>query len=306
MSQDTVPEEALPVPPQSPRQVALGLFILFQIAFLIVSNLVGYIRWAGPRLKDEPKILANRLVPKFVDKEGHLWSWSERIEAAPRRWMQLTGQDQDWSLFSPSASKATGFPVVLLLWDDPPATGPSIPNSMLEYNAKDGFRLVALWGDPPPNNVVWLPSENAPLDPNNYVKVGKFRVRRYEGEFYQNELPYANEPREDAQTRMTESMRELVSNSHDAALRYMQWRLRAWQRKNPGEPMPKQVILFERFYRIHGPRTEGEGDDRKVILEEPGWDGPFLVPQARWLPAAEPEAVEPFDYSDQRFKPMPR
>jgi hypothetical protein len=312
MSQDTMPEQAVPVPPASPRQVALGMLILFQLVFLIVANIAGYIRYVpwNDELKDKPKKLVNRLVPKFADEEGHFWSWTDRIEAAPRRWMQLTGQDQDWSLFSPSVGKATGVPVVLLLWDEEPATGPGIPGSKLQYNAKDGFHLVTLWNPPaaPPDNVVWLPSENAPLDPNNYIRIGKVRVRRYEGEFYVDGLPYKDEPREDAAARMTLRMQKLVKNSDDAAQRYLDWRLRTWQRQNPAAPYPKQVLLCEYFFRIHGPKIEGEGEDRKVILEEHGWDGPFLIPQARWLPAEKKQKgqylLQPFDYSDQRFHPL--
>ena len=274
MSQESTTVEATPVPPQSPRQVALGLFILFQLAFLITSNAVGFIHSAGSEhFKDEPKKLINRLAPKFADDEGQLWSWTERVEAGTRCWMQLTGQDQDWSLFS-SAYKATGFPVVLLLWDDAPAFGPSIPGSKLEYDTKDGFHLTTPF-DPPAvkPNAVWLPSENAPLDPSDFVRFGKSRVRRYEGEYYLDPLPYKDEPRVDAEERMTRRMKKLVADSHDPALRYMQWRFKTWwQRAHTVDPPPKQVILFEQFYRIRGP-------------DEPrGWDGPFLVPQARWRP----------------------
>lgn len=309
MSQDTVADEAVPVPPASPRQVLLGLFILFQLAFLIVGNSLGLLRSVGPdHLKDEPKKLANRLAPNFADEEGHLWSWSEKLEAGTRRWMQLTGQDQDWSLFS-SAGKATGYPVVLLLWSDPPAAGPSIPGSKLEYNAKDGFNLITPWDPPAENvNVVWLPSENAPRDPNNYFQFGKMRVRKYEGEFYMDVGPYPDEPREIAEGRLTRRMKTLITDSHDPAKRYLQWRLKAWQREHPGEAPPRQAILLERYYRIHGPKLEGEGAERNIVMEDVGWDGPFLVPQARWLVGAEEKkgryVVEPFDFSDQRFHPL--
>jgi hypothetical protein len=299
MSRDIITLEATPAPPRSPRQVALGLFILFQLAFLVVSNAVGFIRSAGPEhFKDDPKRLINRLAPNFADSEGHIWAWTEKVEADTRRWMQLTGQDQDWALFS-SASKATGFPVLLLLWDDAPANGPSIPGSKLDYNAKDGFHFVTPFDPPAVNpNVVWLPSENAPLDPNDFVKFGAFRMRRYEGEFYVDAQPYEDEPRADAEGRMTRRMKKLVADSHDPALRYMQSRLNKWRRQHPDQPPPKQVLLFERFYRIRGP------DDPR------GWDGPFLVPQARWRPTPDEkandqkkESVEPFDYSDLRFHP---
>ncbi len=293
MAQDAVTVEAEPAPPSSPRQVGLGLFILFQLAFLVVGNAVGFLRSARPEhFKDQPKRLVNGLAPNFADDEGHIWSWSERVEADTRCWMQLTGQDQDWALFT-SAGKATGFPVLLLIWDDAPAIGPSIPGSRLDYNAKDGFNLITPW-DPQAVHlkVVWLPSENAPADPNSFVKLGMVRVRRYEGEFYQNALPEDAEPREHAEKRMTGLMQDLLHSSHDLALAYMQTRLRAWRRAHPGEPPPKQVVLFERFYRIHDPD------------EAPGWDGPFLVPQARWRPRDDKgkEALEPFDFSDQRFQ----
>jgi hypothetical protein len=123
------------------------------------------------------------------------------------------------------------------------------------------------------------------------------RMRRYEGAFYQNALPNDAEPREKAEGRMTGLMQDLIRDAHDPALRYMQWRLKGWwQSEQSGDPPPKQVLLFERFYRIHGP-------------DEPrGWDGPFLVPQARWRPGArddkDKEFVEYFDYTDQRFHPI--
>jgi hypothetical protein len=291
--------EAFPVSPPSPRQVVLGLFILFQIAFLVLSNFLGFAQWmATDSLKDEPKMLANQLVPKFANEEGHIWAWCDRVDTGTRRWMQLTGQDQDWSLFSPSASKETGVPTVLMLWDAPSASGPSIKGSKLDYDAKLGFNLVTNLGKQKPDDVVWLPSENAPADEKNYVKLGEVRVRRIEGQFYMNGIPYENEPRADAQARMSRRMQKLLTDSHDGALRYLQWRVRTWLRKHPDETMPKQVILFEQFYRIHAP-------------DEPrGWDGPMLLPQVRWVTNAEPlegrYLLEPFNYSSQRFESMAR
>jgi hypothetical protein len=298
MSQDTVLEQALPVPPPSPRQVALGLFVLFQLAFLIVSNVLGLIESGVAELKDDQKKLVNRLAPGFASEEGHGWAWCDRIETGTRRWMQLTGQDQDWYLFAPSASKVTGVPVVLLLWDEPPPSGPSIKGSKLEYDAQNGFNLIIAPGQLA-ESAVWLPSENAPTDEKSYVKIGKARIRRYEGLFYMDALPNKDEPREEAEGRLTRRMRRLLTDAHDPVLHYLQWRLKAWQRLHPDTPPPRQVLLCERFYRIHDPDEEPRG-----------WDGPFLVPQARWLPEAQPAegnyVIEPFDFSEQRFKPMAR
>jgi hypothetical protein len=305
MSQETIVEQAEPAPPASPRQVALGLFILFQLVFLVVSNFLGFFQWAAPELTGEPKKLANRIASRFAHEDGHGWAWCERLETDTRRWMQLTGQDQDWSLFAPSVSKVTGVPVVLLLWDEPPQAGPSMPGSRLDYTAENGFDLVTAWQKQAPDTVVWLPSDNAPADEKNYIKLGNARLRRYEGIFYLNAQPYKDEPRADAEARMTRRMDKLVTDAHDSIKRYLEWRIRAWQHQHPDEGMPRQAILFLRFYRIHGPVYEGEGEKRTfVCMEEKGWDGPFLVPQARWL--AGTQTVEPFNYTEQRFQTMAR
>ncbi|HZZ82131.1 MAG TPA: hypothetical protein VFE62_26770 [Gemmataceae bacterium] len=290
--------EAVPVAPASPRQVLLGLFILFQLAFLILSNMVGMVQWVATDsgLKDKPKMFVDQLAPKFTSKEGHLWTWCDRVETGTRRWTQLTGQDQDWSLFSPGTSKATGVPILLMSWDHPTISGPSIKGSKLDYDAKLGFNLVTAWGKQIPDDFAWLPSENAPEDDKNYVKFGKARIRRVEGQFYMNALPYDDDKRTDVEARLTRRMQELLRDNHDGVLRYMQWRVRSWLRAHPGETEPRQVMLMEQFYRIHDPG------------EPLGWDGPMLLPQVLWMPKAEPLAgkylLEPFNYSTQRFEPM--
>src|SRR5436190_10988710 len=92
----------------SPRQVLLGLFILFQIAFLVSSNLLEFIQWAPPKFlrlaprdsndrKNRQKLM-DRLAPGFAEERGHLWQWADHLETSIRRYTQLTGQDQKWSL----------------------------------------------------------------------------------------------------------------------------------------------------------------------------------------------------------------
>ena len=70
----------------------------------------------------------------------------------------------------------------------------------------------------------------------------------------------------------------------------MQWRVEAWQRDHADEPAPKQVILCQRNYRIHGP-DEGHG-----------WDGPRLVPLCKWRPTDKARVLEWFDFTDERFR----
>ena len=118
-------------------------------------------------------------------------------------------------------------------------------------------------------------------------------MRKYEGEFYFNPLP-DGETQDEIAARLTRRMKRFITDSHEPTVYYLQWRLKTWQEANPQRNAPKQVILIERFYRIHGP------DEQSL-----SWDGPLEVPMVRWLPELPPNdgkiALEPFDYSDQRF-----
>ena len=292
------PKLATLAPPSSPRQVVLGLFILFQLAFLVVSNLLGALKYGASEVKDKPKELINRLVPRFADEEGHTWKWTEEFETIFRRYTQLTGQEQEWSLFAPSVGKATGFPAVLMISDDATSDGPSIREMTLKFDAVQGFNW---WSAQTPPNIEMLLSENEPPDINDYLRFGKCRVRRYEGQLYFNPEPYEAESAKDLAERLNRRVHRLLGDYHDPALEYLKWRLKAWQRAHPDKAPPKQLILIERFYRIHPPKKE---EDNR------GWDGPLQIPVARWLtdgPRNENQYVlEPFDFAEQRFVPMNR
>jgi hypothetical protein len=285
------------VRPHSPRQVLLGLFILFQLGFMIVANLLGFIKWAPTEATDKPKALINRVAPGFADKQRHGWYWTEELETNLRRYAQLTGQDQNWSLFAPGVAKATGFPAVVLLFDDPPESGPSIPGAILAFDKTNGFNVGADWKSLPLRAEMLL-SENEPLDIHAYIRVGKCRLRRYESQFYINPQPNENESPDDLAARLTRRMRRLINEYHDPTFAYVKWRHDTWKRDHPDEPAPKQVLLVHRLYRIHGPE------------EEPGWDGPLLIPMFRWQPDAKRSdnqyPLEAFDFTEQRFTPVSR
>ena len=106
MSEIDAPNESSS-PPASPRQFLLGAFILFQLAFLVVSNVLGFIKWSPSDLPERPKKLVNLALRDFAAEQGHGWKWAEQLEENIKRWTQLTGQDQQWSLFAPTVAKAT-------------------------------------------------------------------------------------------------------------------------------------------------------------------------------------------------------
>lgn len=316
--------------PPSPRQVLLGLFIVGQIAFLIASNTLGFVQWFPTLKREKPNELINRIAPNFAEKQGHGWQWTEQAEANLRRWTELTGQEQGWSLFAPTISKETGFPAVLLSWHDAQPETKGFAGALFSFDQKNGFNLCAAWNHPPaPHSLSltshlglltaqspWealtlhalcrvrasetlpptelLLSENEPPDLQRYLRVSKCRVRKFEGNFYFNPQPYDYENPEMLGSRLNNRVREFVNDYHDLALAYLKWRLKTWQAAHPDAPAPKQVILIQRFYRIHDPK------------EPRGLDGPYVVPMARWLPTRMPEAgfqvLEPFDFTEQRFK----
>src|SRR5438046_2413723 len=100
----------------SPRQAALGIFILGQLVFLILSNLIGLYQEAPSRLNPEMAKVVERVAPGTTSQTGHGWKIPDEASTALRRWAQLTAQDQNWSLFAPGVYIVTGFPALVLVW----------------------------------------------------------------------------------------------------------------------------------------------------------------------------------------------
>ncbi len=323
-------------PPPSPRQVLLGWFILGQLAFLIASNLLGFVQWFPSEGRQRPNEFINRVAPHFAEKQGNAWHWSEQAEGNLRRWTELTGQDQAWSLFAPTISKGTGFPAVLLSWEEPDVEDRFVAGGLLAFHETNGFSVCAEWnhpssaGQPSPTTISglgilaaqspWetlalveadrvvhrtaLPrrelvlSENEPPDLHRYLRTSNCRVRKFEGNLYVNPKPAQDEPPEDLAFRLNSRTREFLTDYHDLAAAYLRWRLKDWEARNVGIEGPKQVILLQRYFRIHDP-------------DEPrGWDGPYVVPIARWLPEQAVQdgmyLLQPFDFGAQCFVPTTR
>src|SRR5215212_10633648 len=123
---------APPTSHTSPRQALLGIFILFQIAFLISANMLGFLRTVPDQLKDKPLALVKQAAPGLAASDAHGYQWSERVETALTRLGQLTGQEQGWQLYTPTG-KNTGFPVVVLLWDEPDEDAPIVKGALFAY-----------------------------------------------------------------------------------------------------------------------------------------------------------------------------
>jgi hypothetical protein len=317
--------------------VLLGFFVLFQLAFLLVSNFYGFVSYVLPKkTPDNLRPVVNQAIPDFIYEAGHGWKWGGELETNIRRWTQLTGQEQAWSLFAPNVGEATGFPAVVFLWDDGLDDPLPLPGTFFARDEKNGIHLWAPWnrgGSPEPSlatmgrlgilgaanpldaltlaavpfakptdkapRVELLLSRNEPTNLSNFFRVSNCRVRRYDGSLYQNLQPYPDETREKLEARSTKLVRELVQDyQHDRTLAYLKWRRKVWIDAHPDELRPRQVLLFERFMRIRPPE---EGVH--------GWDPPILYPMARWQPEKKVDGsgyvLEYFDYTTKRFCPGP-
>jgi hypothetical protein len=323
---DTVDVERVEAVPHSPRQVLLGLFILFQLVFLILTNVLTMLTW-GPEAEDKQRKLLNRVAP-LEDKSRHFWSWSEELHTHLQCWAQLTGQDQPWTLFAPGVYRTSGFPVVILHFDESLPETPGLPDAMLAFDAANGYHVcprppqaspaivgavgflgvngcldaISLFAahqlrlsDGAPRVIV-LPSDNEPANIHDYVRFGNIRVRRYEGQFHVFAIPNGM-VEEDFAIRLTNDVRNLVTNYEAPVLQYLKWKRDTWIQERRGESPPRQIVLMHRYYRILEP-----GNARR-------WDGPFLVPIARWTPDDRPDArqlLEYYNFNEHRFTAIVR
>lgn len=119
MTDDAGETASLPRP--SPRQVFLGLFVLGQLAFLVLSNLLGFYKDPQGYLPADVGDVVDRVLPGYTNKGSQAWTVPDEAATALRRWTQLTGQDQHWALFAPGVYKVTGFPALVLVHESDPS-----------------------------------------------------------------------------------------------------------------------------------------------------------------------------------------
>ena len=264
--------------PDQPRRrsVALGLFILLQLGFLITHNLFALLQEVRNEMSADARAMVRQVAPDWPEKQGHVWNLMEGSAQLTNRWSQLTLQLQTWSLFAPGIGKECVFPA-LLLSDEPPPDAPVTPGeSPVHYEVRGKVVL----------------SDNEPLDMNGYFRFGNFRLRRFENNFVLYLRPWEQETPRETVERLRQRIKDQVSESAEMLAEYLRFRLR-----QKGEAPPRQVILLMRRYSLVGP------DGGAKFLE-----GPFTMPVARWLPhadrGADPPKLDYFNPVTQRFEPL--
>jgi hypothetical protein len=312
-------------------RILLGVFILWQLFFLLSSNLLSFL----PKVRDfgQDKPSAEAVAPDWLHEKGRVADAERMLTGVTTRWAEVSGQPQNWSLFAPNVTNVIPFVAVEFCWEEEPTSARSIsrwltpiaPGQIFqeailatsawrkEAERQDIERRLKEWlvtGEiqvPPPaawrqhqDTAAVLLSANEPKDVRHYLKLGRFRLRRYESNIDvslaspdKNPDAVVDSWRENIEDRVRDHWRLMAA--------YMQWKLSRWSQKHSDLPEPKQVILWVRLYRVPLPE------------EAPSpwnWQGPEWHPVARWQLGAEwtPELlpVEMFNPVVERFESLRR
>jgi hypothetical protein len=268
----------------------LGLFILWQIFFLLGANILPMIEESKPYLKKESP-LVQRLAPDWLDNKGQTYTILHTIDRAERRWSELTAQPQSWSLFAPNVFEHIPFPFVELRWEDDrlpvrsaaALLGMLAPGLPLEAASLGAAAEQVLRAPVPPRAP--LRSDNEPADRHNYFRLGRFRLRRFEGNV-SFILARRDRQVEELADVWREKIEDHLRREADCLRAFLRWRMEAFQAQHPELPPPKQVVLGLRLYRIPAPPGPEPWDWQPVYGEDAS--GPMAQPVLRWLPGAEP------------------
>jgi hypothetical protein len=276
----------------STRQVGLGLFIVGQLLFLFLRNGVELVEEARTHLPDDVKPRIERIAPGWRDDRGHLKSLLDTIDRVTKRYAQATEQLQTWSLFAPSVGRECVFPALLLRWDEESWSAPPPPPPV----QKGGPNLPLAKGGPGgvmvPAAELFL-SDNEPPDMTRFLRIGQFRLRKYEASFSLTLRVWEedNETEAQARERWAGAIRKHLDpdpgdDYGEIILAYMRWRLDQLMKRTGQTEMPAQVILLQRRFQIVKPPA----DQSLIRFSNPPFvAGPFVVPLARWQPRARTE-----------------
>jgi hypothetical protein len=287
-------------------RVALGLFILWQLFFLVAQNFLDLARESRDDLPESVQEAVEAVAPGWSQKRGPVHEAVEAVTSWTGRWSRLTAQPQGWELFAPTVAADCAFPVVELRWDEPPMPPWQVPGLLAPLAAGrplEAALLAAAFPVPTPlmpHQSVMLLSDNEPADLSHFLRLGNFRLRRYEtciGAFL---VPQANETAAQQRERWRGEIEYYLRQEADTVRAYLRWRMEAYLQAHPDRPLPRQVLLHVRRYHIRPPEDNAPSP----------WQGPDNTTQARWRPGLSCPAaflpVEAFDPGAGSFRWLQR
>jgi hypothetical protein len=244
----------------------LGLFVVWQLAFLGLANLVGYLRFAAPQLPGQAAAVAEDVAPGWTAQEGHFWDLLHKVGAVTDFWAHLTEQGQFWRMYHE-------LPVV--------STLPFIEiSSAGEADASS-----------PDEGPQILLSDPALADPYGYFRLGTLRLDHVNAFVIPDLSEGEAEEKNEARAR---EIAAFVGASPTLIRNYLACWVRHWRARHPDTPQPEQVVLWLRRYPINPPGSPTV------------WGEPEEVPIARWLPGVEDvsQSVEVFNPVTGQFEAL--
>jgi hypothetical protein len=200
-------------PRPRPGQVALGLFVVGQLVFILAANFLPLLRIALGKVSPA----AERPVALAVEGTGY--------------WARATGQLQGWSLYAPRVPTQSVFIAVELRWDDD-----------ARWPAPAGARREVLRSAIEPDDPHRF-----------FRPFGAFRLHGCEADLslvaWSWDTDSGDRDPEEWQRRFAAAVRK----DWPLMQAYLAWRCRGYRRDHPDEPGPRQAILLARIWYIPPP-----------------------------------------------------
>lgn len=280
MSTDPSPQ----MPSQMPRssQVCLGLFVCWQLWFLLSQNLCKQLESWQEAADNKTSPAIEAVAPQFGEGKGHVFDAVKWVRHVNQPWEHATGQLQLWSLF-PDGYHDLIFAAFAFRWDD-----------------DDGGDYPATDVPEPDGTIVGRPyklflSPHEPADIAAYFRNGKMRSRRYETSMVFALRSSASATDAERKRAWNDRIKDHMHKNGDWLFAYLKVRTREILAEHPELPPPKRVVMLMRRYHTRPPEET-----------PPDWDGPFVAPLASWTPTAPGEAGQGttwrFDPELDRFR----
>ncbi len=285
------PENTNQPNPSAPKtlQVVLGLFIVWQIFFLVMANSVEFLQDIHSRVTKKPCVILDRLTPGWRTKRGHFWQTQQSLLAVKDFWGQLTGQEQTWQVFAPEVFKDTHLPAVALRWEKRVTFADALAN-LAAGNVLE--QMVLLQSTPEQSREkVWL-SPYEPKDIHHYFRFGDLRNQRTDFFVVVDLIPIEDESEQMGNKLWAKQIERFVRRNRKLIRGYLRWKTADILRKNKSLKPPAEVILLQRRYHLNPP-----------YQDPPHREGPLVLPLVRWKLGddAEKNSLEAFDPQSGTF-----
>ncbi|MFO0964050.1 MAG: hypothetical protein U0793_00500 [Gemmataceae bacterium] len=270
-------------------QVFLGVFICWQIWFLLSQNILGGIEAAQEHIRPPASATIELIAPGLSKDEGqgHFYDFTKWVLGHNKLWMHLTGQAQSWGLFS-DGYKDSVFPALILRWDDDdPSHYPlsdeayAVAQAAPLLAATGPFEAAALAGGAAAfkrtDHLILTPHE--PVDIDHYFRWRQMRMRRYENNIVITLSDDDCKTEQERDEYWGRRIKKHLDREGYLIKPYVRWRYETLKPLFAGNP-PKQVVLVLRRFRTTPPDET-----------PPEWRGPFVVPLLSWEPPADEKAA---------------